>query len=77
MKYASAVCAAFTAVLLSTTASAQSGTIKSIRLSSGGVAEYVRSLNVGDDGNAVVEVPTDQMDDFLKTLVVSGPAPSG
>ncbi|MGM4913019.1 DUF4139 domain-containing protein [Rhizobium sp. 768_B6_N1_8] len=75
MKYASAVCAAFTAVLLSTTASAQSGTIKSIRLSSGGVAEYVRSLNVGDDGNAVVEVPTDQMDDFLKTLVVSGPAP--
>lgn len=75
MKYASAVCAAFTAVLLSTTASAQTGTIKSIRLSSGGVAEYVRSLNVGDDGNAVVEVPTDQMDDFLKTLVVSGPAP--
>lgn len=75
MKYASAVCAAFTAILLSTTALAQSGTIKSIRLSSGGVAEYVRSLNVGDDGNAVVEVPTDQMDDFLKTLVVSGPAP--
>jgi len=75
MKYASTVCAAFTAILLSTTASAQSGTIKSIRLSSGGVAEYVRSLNVGDDGNAVVEVPTDQMDDFLKTLVVLGPAP--
>lgn len=75
MKYASGVCAAFTAVLLSTTASAQTGTIKSIRLSSGGVAEYVRSLNVGDDGNAVVEMPTDQMDDFLKSLVVSGPAP--
>lgn len=75
MKYISAVCAAFSAVLLSTTASAQTGTIKSIRLSSGGVAEYVRSLDVGDDGNAVVEVPTDQMDDFLKTLVVSGPAP--
>lgn len=75
MKYASVICAAFTTVLLSTTAFAQTGTIKSIRLSSGGVAEYVRSLNVGDDGNAVVEVPTDQMDDFLKTLVVSGPAP--
>lgn len=75
MKYASAVCAALTAVLLSTTAFAQTGTIKSIRLSSGGVAEYVRILDVGDDGNAVVEVPTDQMDDFLKTLIVSGPAP--
>ncbi|MBB3561307.1 chaperonin cofactor prefoldin [Rhizobium sp. BK512] len=75
MKYASVVCAALTAVLLSTTAFAQTGTIKSIRLSSGGVAEYVRSLNVGEDGNAVIDVPTDQMDDFLKTLVVSGPAP--
>ncbi len=75
MKYASTICAALTAILLSTTAFAQTGTIKSIRLSSGGVAEYVRSLNVGDDGNAVVDVPTDQMDDFLKTLVVSGPAP--
>ncbi len=75
MKYASTICAALTAILLSTTAFAQTGTIKSIRLSSGGVAEYVRSLNVGDDGNAVVDVPTDRMDDFLKTLVVSGPAP--
>lgn len=75
MKYTSAVCAAFAVILLSTTASAQTGTIKSIRLSSGGVAEYVRSVNVGDDGKAVVEVPTDQMDDFLKTLIVSGPAP--
>ena len=75
MKYTSAVCAALTAVLLSTTAFAQTGTIKSIRLSSGGVAEYVRTLDVRDDGNAIVEVPTDQMDDFLKTLVVSGPAP--
>ncbi|MBW9051240.1 DUF4139 domain-containing protein [Rhizobium mesosinicum] len=74
MKYASFVCAALTAVL-PTTAFAQTGTIKSIRLSSGGVAEYVRSLDVGEDGNAVIDVPTDQMDDFLKTLVVSGPAP--
>ncbi len=75
MKYASAIFAAFAAALLSSAAAAQTGTVKSVRLSSGGVAEYVRSIDVGADGKAVVEVPTDQMDDFLKTLVVSGPAP--
>ena len=74
MKKTSAICAALGAALLSTAAFAQTGTVKSVRLSSGGVAEYVRSLDVGNDGSAVVEVPADQMDDFLKTLVVSGPA---
>jgi Domain of unknown function (DUF4139) len=75
MKHASAIFAALTAALLSSAALAQTGTVKSVRLSSGGVAEYVRSLGVGADGNAIVEVPTDQMDDFLKTLVVLGAAP--
>ncbi len=78
MKYASAVCAAFTAVLLSTTTSAQSwNDQESIRLSIGEVAEYVRSLNVEDDGNAIVEVYHDKVGriDTMKTIVVSGPAP--
>jgi hypothetical protein len=69
MKKTNTICAAIAAVLLSTTAYAETGTVKSVRLSSGGVAEYVRSLQV-KDGVASIDVPTDQMDDFLKTLVV-------
>lgn len=69
MRKTTMICAAIAAVLLSTTAYAQTGTVKSVRLSSGGVAEYVRSLDVRN-GVASIDVPTDQMDDFLKTLVV-------
>lgn len=73
MKNKFTICATLVATLMSTAAFADVGTVKSVRLSSGGVAEYVRTLEVVD-GKAVIEVPTDQMDDFLKTLVVSGSA---
>lgn len=57
--------------LLSTTAfAAVNGPVKSVTLSSGGLAEIVRSAEVGKDSEITIEVPLDQIDDVLKSLVV-------
>jgi hypothetical protein len=57
--------------LVSTTAfAAVNGPVKSVTLSSGGLAEIVRSAEVGQDSEITIEVPLDQIDDVLKSLVV-------
>ncbi|MQB43416.1 DUF4139 domain-containing protein [Rhizobium sp. ICMP 5592] len=59
---------AFPAVSLA----ADNGAIRAITLSSGGLAEVSRSAAVGSDGVVRLEVPLDQVDDMLKSLVVNG-----
>lgn len=57
--------------LVSTTAfAAVNGPVKSVTLSSGGLAEIVRSAEVRQDSEITIEVPLDQIDDVLKSLVV-------
>ncbi|XUP61565.1 DUF4139 domain-containing protein (plasmid) [Allorhizobium sp. Av2] len=57
--------------LVSTTAfAAVNGPVKSVTLSSGGLAEIIRSAEVGIDSEITIEVPLDQIDDVLKSLVV-------
>jgi hypothetical protein len=57
--------------LVSTSAfAAVNGPVKSVTLSSGGLAEVVRSAEVGKDAEISIEVPLDQIDDVLKSLVV-------
>ncbi|KAA1177705.1 DUF4139 domain-containing protein [Rhizobium tropici] len=51
---------------------ADNGAIRSITLSSGGLAEVSRAAGVNSDGVIRIEVPLDQVDDILKSLVVSG-----
>lgn len=51
---------------------AAEGAIRAVTLSSGGLAEVVRSAPVGDGGAVTIEVPLDQVDDVLKSLVVIG-----
>lgn len=51
---------------------ADNGAIRAITLSSGGLAEVSRSAVVDSDGVARLEVPLDQVDDMLKSLVVNG-----
>ncbi|QND46837.1 DUF4139 domain-containing protein [Rhizobium lusitanum] len=51
---------------------ADNGAIRAITLSSGGLAEVSRSAAVDSDGVARLEVPLDQVDDMLKSLVVNG-----
>ncbi|AYG68136.1 MULTISPECIES: DUF4139 domain-containing protein [unclassified Rhizobium] len=55
---------------------ADNGAIRSITLSSGGLAEVSRSADVNSDGVIRIEVPLDQVDDILKSLVVNGSAGS-
>ncbi|WP_404934312.1 DUF4139 domain-containing protein [Nitratireductor sp. L15S-10] len=50
------------------------GRIKAITLSSGGLAEVRRSARIDGDGTLRVDIPLDQVDDFLKSLVVRDPA---
>lgn len=50
---------------------ADNGTIRAITLSSGGLAEVSRSAVVDNDGVVRLEVPLDQVDDMLKSLVVN------
>lgn len=59
--------AAFPAISLA----ADNGAIRAITLSSGGLAEVSRSAAVDSDGVARIEVPLDQVDDMLKSLVVN------
>lgn len=57
--------------LVSTRAfAAVNGPVKSVTLSSGGLAEIVRSAEVGKESEITIEVPLDQVDDVLKSLVV-------
>ncbi|WP_052017437.1 hypothetical protein [Nitratireductor aquibiodomus] len=51
-----------------------SGRIERITLSSGGLAEVRRSARIDGDGTLRIDIPLDQVDDFLKSLVVSDPA---
>lgn len=46
------------------------GGIKSVTLSSGGLAEIAREAITDANGRITVEVPTDQVNDILKSLVV-------
>ena len=66
--------AGFSAVFLSLTASTAfagaSGPVKSVTLSSGGLAEIVRSATVGQNAEINIDVPLDQVDDILKSIVV-------
>lgn len=52
------------------------GAIRAITLSSGGLAQVSRSADVNRDGVIRLEVPLDQVDDILKSLVVNGAAGS-
>lgn len=62
--------ALFFALVSSTTFAAVNGPVKSVTLSSGGLAEVVRSADVGQDNEIAIEVPLDQIDDVLKSLIV-------
>ncbi|WP_349957969.1 DUF4139 domain-containing protein [Rhizobium sp. ZPR3] len=55
---------------------ADNGAIRSITLSSGGLAQVSRSADISSDGVIRIEVPLDQVDDILKSLVVNGSAGS-
>ncbi|ORE89678.1 DUF4139 domain-containing protein [Aurantimonas sp. 22II-16-19i] len=54
-------------------APARTGDIRSIVLFSGGVAEIVRSASVSGEATVGMEVPLDQVNDVLKSLVVRNP----
>ncbi|WAP68809.1 hypothetical protein [Jiella pelagia] len=51
----------------------RTGDIRSIVLFSGGVAEIIRSAEVSGDATVGMEVPLDQVNDVLKSLVVRNP----
>lgn len=64
----------FAVVFLSLTASTafagSSGSVKSVTLSSGGLAEIVRSATVDQNAEINIDVPLDQVDDILKSIVI-------
>lgn len=66
--------ATFSVLFLSLTASAAfagtGGPVKSVTLSSGGLAEIVRSATVGQNAEINIDVPLDQVDDILKSIVI-------
>lgn len=49
----------------------QNGPIREIRLSSGGLAEIVRAAPVSKEGVIRLEIPLEQVDDILKSLVLN------
>lgn len=59
-------------MLSSTVLASGSGSIDAITLSSGGVAEISRKPSVSDSGIVEIEVPLNQVDDVLKSLVLKG-----
>jgi len=59
-------------LLSSTVLASGSGSIDAITLSSGGVAEISRKPVVSDGGIIEIEVPLNQVDDVLKSLVLKG-----
>ncbi|MEQ5802270.1 DUF4139 domain-containing protein [Halomonas sp. H10-9-1] len=48
--------------------------VEAVTLSSGGLAEVQRSTTLDGDGTLLLEVPLEQVDDVLKSLVVRDPA---
>ncbi|MFD1331944.1 hypothetical protein ACFQ4O_08015, partial [Methylopila musalis] len=48
--------------------------IRSVTLSSGGLAEIGRAAKVDGDGVVHIEAPADQIDDLLKSLIVRDPS---
>ncbi|WP_367717390.1 DUF4139 domain-containing protein [Nitratireductor sp. GISD-1A_MAKvit] len=52
----------------------ESGKIEALTLSSGGLAEVRRSARIDGDGTLHIDIPLDQVDDFLKSLVVNDPS---
>ena len=61
------------AAIPSAGAGAEGGTIRSVVLSSGGLAAIARSIAVDGAATIHIEVPLDQVDDLLKSLVVGDP----
>ncbi|MTH94924.1 DUF4139 domain-containing protein [Roseibium sp. RKSG952] len=62
---------ALTGALLSSSALAsENGDITNITMSSGGLAEIVRKATISEDGIIKMEVPIEQVDDVLKSVVV-------
>lgn len=57
-------------LIASTSLAGTNGPIKTVTLSSGGLAEIVRSADVANDSRVSIDVPLHQVDDFLKSLVV-------
>jgi hypothetical protein len=57
-------------LVCSTALAAVNGPIKTVTLSSGGLSEIVRSANVGDNSEITINVPLDQVDDILKSLII-------
>lgn len=64
------ISATLVSLLLASAAYAGSGPITSIKISSGGVAEIVRTAAVDESGTVEIDVPIDQVDDLLKSLAV-------
>jgi hypothetical protein len=64
------ISATLVSFLLASAAYAGSGPITSVKLSSGGVAEVVRTAAVDDTGTVEIAVPIDQVDDLLKSLAI-------
>ena len=61
------------ATVASAALAAEGGTIKSVVLSSGGLAAISRSIAVDGAASIHIDVPLDQVDDLLKSLVVRDP----
>lgn len=61
-------------LIASTALAGNNGPIKTVTLSSGGLAEIEREAKVGDDSSISIEVPLNQVDDLLKSLVVKDKA---
>lgn len=59
------------AVIPATVLASESGPIREIRLSSGGLAEILRAVPVGEDEVVRLEVPLEQVDDILKSVVLN------
>jgi hypothetical protein len=64
----------FISLIASTALAGNNGPIKTVTLSSGGLAEIVREAKVGDGNNISIEVPLNQVNDLLKSLVVKDKA---
>ncbi|WFS25966.1 MULTISPECIES: DUF4139 domain-containing protein [Rhizobium] len=64
--------ASYATLLLSasTAIAGVNGPIRSVTLSSGGLAEIVRSATIDDSAGLDIDVPIDQVDDILKSLVI-------
>lgn len=65
---------ALTTVAFSATAQAEGLAVTAVTLSSGGLAEVERRATLEGDGTLHLDVPLEQVDDVLKSLVVRDPA---